>query len=71
MGAKRNEVGFWWELRKKRGNYENLDVGGRMIRKWILEKLYVGIWSEFIWLRIETSGGLLLHGNEPSGFIQC
>jgi hypothetical protein len=29
------------------------------ILKWILQRLYVEIWTRFIWLRIRISGGLL------------
>jgi hypothetical protein len=37
-GGIRMHVGFWWENQKKRGQYENLDIGGRIILKFILEK---------------------------------
>jgi hypothetical protein len=30
-------IGFWWGSRKERGYYEDLDVGRRIILKWILE----------------------------------
>jgi hypothetical protein len=38
---------------------EDLDVGGKMILRWILEKWDGVVWTELIWLRIGTSGGLL------------
>jgi hypothetical protein len=31
-------VGFWWESQKERDHYEDLNAGGRMILKLILEK---------------------------------
>jgi hypothetical protein len=31
-------VGFWWESQKERDNYKDLDVGGRIILKWILDR---------------------------------
>jgi hypothetical protein len=31
-------IGFWWESQKERDHSEDLDVGGRIILKWILEK---------------------------------
>jgi hypothetical protein len=31
-------VGFWWENQKERDHHEDLDVGGRIILKLILEK---------------------------------
>jgi hypothetical protein len=30
---------FWWENLKERGNLECLSVGGRIILKWILNRL--------------------------------
>jgi hypothetical protein len=30
---------FWWENQKEREHQEDLDVGGRIIIKWTLEKL--------------------------------
>jgi hypothetical protein len=29
---------FWWECQKERDHEEDLDVGERIILKWILEK---------------------------------
>jgi hypothetical protein len=29
-GMKEMRIGFWWENQKKRGQYEDLDVGGRI-----------------------------------------
>jgi hypothetical protein len=37
---------------------EDLDVGERIILKWILEKQDGVVWTGFIWLRTGTSGGL-------------
>jgi hypothetical protein len=31
-------VGFWWECQKERDHDEDLDIGGRIILKRILEK---------------------------------
>jgi hypothetical protein len=47
------------EIQKERDHWEDQDVGGWTILKWILERWggMVGIGS--IWLRIGTSGGLL------------
>jgi hypothetical protein len=30
-------TGYWWESRKERDQYEDQDVGGWIILKWILE----------------------------------
>jgi hypothetical protein len=37
----------------------DLVVDGRLILIWILEKWGWKAWTGFIWLKIETSGGLL------------
>jgi hypothetical protein len=42
-----------------RDHSEDLNVGGRVILEWILEKKGAKLWTGFIWLRIRTSGGLL------------
>jgi hypothetical protein len=34
-------VRFWWESQKERDQYEDLDVGGKIL-KWILER-YDGV----------------------------
>jgi hypothetical protein len=38
---------------------EDLDVGGRVISKLILEKCGGVLWTEFFWLRIGTSDWIL------------
>jgi hypothetical protein len=43
---------------KVRDHWEDLDVGGWAILKWIFEKDGM-VWIGLIWLRIGTSGGLL------------
>jgi hypothetical protein len=35
---RRIHTGFCWESQKERDPYEDLDVGGRVILKWILDK---------------------------------
>jgi hypothetical protein len=31
-------AGYWWESQKKRDHWEDQDVGGWIILKWILER---------------------------------
>jgi hypothetical protein len=52
-------IEFWWESQKERDHWEDQDVGGWAILKWILERQDGMEWSGLIWLRIGTSGGLL------------
>jgi hypothetical protein len=42
-----------------RDYFEDLGVDGRTISKRMLRKHSVMLWIGFIWLRIETNGGLL------------
>jgi hypothetical protein len=52
-------TGFWWEGQKERDHYEDLDISGSIILKWILERQDGVVWTGLIWLSIGTSGGLL------------
>jgi hypothetical protein len=47
--------GFWWGNLREGDYIEKPGTGGRIILKWIFEKLDDGM----IWLRIGTDGGLL------------
>jgi hypothetical protein len=55
---------------KERDHWEDQDVGGWTILKWILARLDGMIWIGLIWLRIGTSWGSCEHGYEPSGSIK-
>jgi hypothetical protein len=48
-------IGYWWEMQKERDHWEDQDVGGWTILKWIKD---IG-WDGLVWLRIGTVGGLL------------
>jgi hypothetical protein len=58
---RREEVhtGFWWENAREGGQLKDLGVEGRIILKWIFERLGVEAQTGLIWLRIGTGGGLL------------
>jgi hypothetical protein len=53
-----SHIGYWWESQKERDHWEDQDVGGLTILKWILERYDGMVWIGLIWLRIGTSGGL-------------
>jgi hypothetical protein len=59
MGRRVMHTGNWWESQKERDHWEDQDVGGWTILKWISEILDGMVWFGLIWLRIGTSGGLL------------
>jgi hypothetical protein len=44
---------------KERDHSEDLGVDGRIILEWISGEGGGKVWTGFIWLRIETTGGLL------------
>jgi hypothetical protein len=50
---------FWLENQKGRDHSENLGVDGRIILECIVCKFGGKVWTECIWLRIETSSGPL------------
>jgi hypothetical protein len=52
-------IGYWWEIQQERDHWEDQDVDGWTILKWILERLAGMVEIGLIWLRIGTSGGLL------------
>jgi hypothetical protein len=58
-GEKRNAYRILVGKPEGKSHWEDQDVGGWTILKWILER-YDGMeWIGLIWLRIGTSGGLL------------
>jgi hypothetical protein len=46
-------------MMKGRDHSKDLGASRRIILKWFLLKYFCRMWSEFIWLRIETGGRLL------------
>jgi hypothetical protein len=38
MGRSGKHMGFWWERQKERNLEGDLDVGGSIILKWILDR---------------------------------
>jgi hypothetical protein len=59
MGEERNLYRNWWERPKEKFLLKDLSVDERRGSTWTLERLVVGVWSGFTWLRIGTVGGLL------------
>jgi hypothetical protein len=58
MGRRRMHIGYWWESQKERDHWEDQDVGGWTILKWMLERWDGMVWIGSVWLRIGTGGGL-------------
>jgi hypothetical protein len=38
MGTNGIHIGTWWESQKERDHYKDIDVGGRIILKWIIQR---------------------------------
>jgi hypothetical protein len=49
----------WWENLRKRDQWRDPGVHGRIILKRIFRKWDVRVWTGLSWLRIETGGGHL------------
>jgi hypothetical protein len=52
-------IGYYWERPKEIDHWDDQDVGGWTISKWILERKDGMVWIRLVWPRIGTSGGLL------------
>jgi hypothetical protein len=52
-------IGHWWESQNKSDHWEDQDVDGWTMLKYILERQDGMVWIGFIWFGIGTSGGLL------------
>jgi hypothetical protein len=46
----------WLENLKETGHFENPNIDGWIILKWILKKKNGKVWTEFMWLKIRTGG---------------
>jgi hypothetical protein len=56
MGKKRNAYRVLVGQPEGKNPLEDLDVGGRIILKWILEKQDMVVWTAMVWLRIAAHG---------------
>jgi hypothetical protein len=59
MGRGEACTGVWWGNLRKRDNWADPGVDGRIILRWIFRKWDVGVWTGLSWLRIETDGALV------------
>jgi hypothetical protein len=52
-------TGFWWGSIREGDHLGHPGVDGRIILRWMFRKWDMEVWTEWIWLRIMTCGGLL------------
>ena len=50
---------FWWGNLRETDHFEDTDIDGRIILRWIFGKWVEGAWTGLSWPRIGTGGGLL------------
>jgi hypothetical protein len=48
MGRREMHIGYWWGSQKEKDHWEDQDVGGRTILKWILERYDGMVWIGLI-----------------------
>jgi len=58
-GTEQVHVGYWWGDLRKRKHFKILDVDGRIIFKWILNKWDGEACTGFLWLSMGIVGGRL------------
>jgi hypothetical protein len=59
MGRRETRIGYWSESQRERNRYEDQDVGGWIILRWILEMWDGVMRTGLVCLRIGTGGELL------------
>jgi hypothetical protein len=59
MGRRETSIGYWWVSQRERDHYEDQDVVGWIILRWILQRSDGVVWTGLVWLRIGTGGELL------------
>jgi hypothetical protein len=65
-GRRGIHVGIRRESQKEREHWEDTDIGGMIMLKWIIEKDDGMIWTGLLWLRTGTREGFYEHGIKPS-----
>jgi hypothetical protein len=72
MEEKRNAYRILVGKPEGKDHWEDQDVDGWTLLKWILERSDGMVWIGMMWLRIEGPvKDSCEHGNEPSGSIKC
>ena len=53
-------IGFLWGNLRERDNWDDRDIDGKIVLRWIFRNWDVGLWTGSILLRIGAVGGHLL-----------
>ena len=59
MGRGEVCTGFWLGNLRERDHWEDPDIDGRIILRWIFRKWGEGVWAGSMWLRTGAGGGHL------------
>ena len=59
MGRGKVCTGFWWGNLREKDHWEDPDLDGRIILRWIFRKWEGVVGTGWSWLRIGTGGGHL------------
>ena len=62
---------FGWGNLRERDHWENQELDGRIILRWILRKWEGVVETGWSWLRIGQGAGACENGDELSGSIKC
>jgi hypothetical protein len=58
IGSRGMHISYWWGSQRERDQYQDQNVSGWILLRWILERDNGVMWTGLVRLQIGTSGGL-------------